>query len=225
MQERLAVLVEHQAIARLPDGVLHHVAHAHGAFALAAEVEGDGLLLRVVAEGDHLQRLAELAIQDRIQEAQALDVGQLHLAHALGTPEVELLHLDDAIFANRLLLFLHADDGAGHGAGLAGGRLLKDHFDLLAARLVEDLGQRGIAAEVDGEGLERLLDGRLAVEADGTDLAAAEVLDNEALEQVVDILDGEGEVDVRIALDVAFALEIADAAIEEDDAGHGELRG
>jgi hypothetical protein len=69
------------------------------------------------------------------------------------------------------VLGLDADDGAGERAGLGGAALLQDDLDLLAAGLVENVGQGGVGVEVDGEGLQRLLDRVVAVVGDGADLA------------------------------------------------------
>ena len=65
------------------------------------------------------------------------------------------------------------------------------NLDLLAAGLVEDLAERRVVGQVQGEGLERLLDRLLAVVADGGDLAVAEVWQDQALEQIVDVADRE----------------------------------
>ena len=61
-------------------------------------------------------------------------------AHAVGAPEVQQLDVD-GVLADRLLLLLDADDGAGQRAGLGGVGLLQDDLDLLAAGLVEDLAE------------------------------------------------------------------------------------
>ena len=82
----------------------------------------------------------------------------------------------------------------------------------------------GIAGQVDGEDFERPLDGGVAVVADGGDVAAAQVLQHHALEQVVDVLDGEGQVDAGVALDLALALEVADAAGEQHHLRDRQLR-
>src|SRR5204862_1450585 len=76
--------------------------------------------------------------------------------------------------------------------------------------------------EVQGGRAEDLVDGIVAVVADGADLAAAQVLQDEAFQEIVDVGGGEGKIDVSVALDVAFALEIADAAVEQDDLADGE---
>ena len=81
-----------------------------------------------------------------------------------------------------------------------------------------------IAGELDGIALQGAIDGVVAFVADGADVAAAHVLQDHALEQVVDILDAEGEVDAGLALDLAFTLEVADAAGIKDDLGNGQLR-
>ena len=64
----------------------------------------------------------------------------------------------------------------------------------------------------------------MAVVVDGADLAAVEVLQHHALEQVVDVLDREGEVDAGVALDGALALEVADAAGEQHHLRDRQLR-
>jgi len=43
-------------------------------------------------------------------------------------------------------------------------------------------------------------------------MAAAQILQDQALEQVVDVAHREGQVDAGVAFDFAFALEVADAA-------------
>ncbi len=91
----------------------------------------------------------------------------------------------------------------------------KHHFDLLAARLVEDGAEGRIAGQVDGEGLQRAFDGGVAVVGDGGDVAAVEVAQHHGLEQVVDVLHRERQIDAGVALDGAFALEVADAAGEQ----------
>ena len=149
-----------------------------------------------------------------IEEADPLHVGHLDGAHAFGAPEIQELGFDDFLAGGFLLLF-DAHDDAGERAGLGVLRLLQDGFDFFAAGLVEDLAEGRIVGQVDGEAAQRLFDGRLAVVVDGGDVAAAEVLQDHALEQVVDVLDGEAEVDAGVALDFAFALEVADAAGEE----------
>ena len=126
LQERLllAILVQHQAIARLPDRILDDVADLDVALAFAGEVDAHGLLLRVVRQRQRLQRLLELALDDRVEEADALHVGQLDAAHAVGAPQIEQFDFD-GVLADGLLLLFEADDGAGQRAGLRGVGLLQ----------------------------------------------------------------------------------------------------
>ena len=88
-------------------------------------------------------------------------------------------------------------------------------LDLLAADLPQQVGQRRVRRQVDGERLERLGDRVLAAVVDGGDLAAAEVLQDHALEQVVDVVDVELQIDVAIPFDLAVVLEEAHAGAEQ----------
>ena len=181
LQRRLALLVQHQPVAGLPDGVFDDVADLHRPLSVAGEVEADGALLAVVGGGQHFQGAAELGVERRVEEAQPLHLRQRHRAHALGAQQVQHVHLDHRVLGAGLVLFLHADDDAGHRAGLGGVALLEDDLDLLAAGLVEDLAQRRVVRQVQGERLERLVHRLLAVVADGGHLAVAEVRQDQAL--------------------------------------------
>src|SRR5262249_35190016 len=70
-----------------------------------------------------------------------------------------------------------------------------------------------------------LFERRLAVVADGRDVAAAGVLQDHAFDQVVDVLDGKGQIDASVSLHFAFALEVADAAAEQNDMIDRQLGG
>src|SRR5207248_2139742 len=100
--------------------------------------------------------------------------------------------------------------------------VLQGDLDLLAAGLVEDLPEGGVVAQVEGEGAQGPLGRLLAVVADGGQLALAGVLEDQALEQVVDVRGGEGQLDPGVPLDGALALEVAQAAGEEDDLRQGQ---
>src|SRR5262249_6297983 len=161
---------------------------ADAALALADEAEGDGLLLRVAGARQHLQGAVEVALHGRVEEADAGDLGQLDAAHAVGARQVEHGDLDDLLVlagADGPALLLDADDDAGQGAAL------EAELALLAAGLLEDLGVGGVAVQVDGE-VAQCLVAVVAVVADDADAAAVEVLEDEALEQVVDVAYGEG---------------------------------
>ena len=66
--------------------------------------------------------------------------------------------------------------------GCAGVGLLQHDFDLLAAGLIQDAGEGGIAVEVDGEALEGAFDRRVAVVTDRGDMAAVEVAHDHRLD-------------------------------------------
>src|SRR4029077_15030228 len=99
------------------------------------------------------------------------------------------------ILADGDVLLLDADDGPGHGAGLRGVGLLQDDLDFFTAGLVEDGAERRVAGQVDGERLQRPLNGRVGIVGDRGDVPAVEVAQYHRLEEVVDVLNGEGEVD------------------------------
>src|SRR5262249_11352100 len=133
-------------------------------------------------------------------------------AQAFGTEKIQEIDIHHAILAGGLALRFHAHDDAGERARLRVVALLKGDFDALTAGLIDELAEAGILGQIEREALERLLHGVLAVVADGSDLAAAGVVKHEALEQVVDVLHGEGQVDALVTVDFALALEVADAA-------------
>ena len=119
-------------------------------------------------------------------------------------------------------MFLQPDDRTGQRAGLSG--MLHDHFDFFAAGLLHDLAQARVVGQVDGETLQGFLDGVMAVVADGRNVAAAAILEHHALQEVVDVLNGEGEVDAGVAVHLTLALKVADAAGEEDHLRDRQLR-
>src|SRR5262249_49085183 len=155
--------------------------------------------------------------QTRLEETHALHLAQRHAAQALTGQQVHLGNLDDLVFAHGLALFLNADDDAAEGLladdplGVGG----SDEFDLFAAGLSEEVGERRVLRQVEGEAFEGQIEGVAVVVGDGVDLAAAAVLEDEAFEEVVDVGQGEVEVDAGVAVDEALALEVADAAAEE----------
>ena len=84
--------------------------------------------------------------------------------------------------------------------------------------------KEGLRGQIDGEALQRAFDGGVGVVGDGGDVAAVEVAQDHGLEQVVDVADGEGQIDAGVAFDGAFALEVADAAGEQHHLADGQLR-
>src|SRR5207302_218928 len=96
-------------------------------------------------------------------------------------------------------------------------RLVKGNFDFLASRLVEDLSEGRIVGQVERKALESFADGIVAVVANHADLAAVRVLQDQALEQIVEIGSRKGEIDLCISLHHSLALKVTDAAAEEND--------
>jgi hypothetical protein len=121
-------------------------------------------------------------------------------------------------------------DRAAERARRLPGRLLQHHLHLLAAGLVQELGVGGVVGQIDGERLQRFLDRVVAVVGDGRDQPAAEVLHRQALDQVVDVGDGEAQVDAGVAFDLPLPDEVADAGRKQHrpldrQRGHGGGRG
>ena len=79
----------------------------------------------------------------------------------------------------------------------------------------EELTQRRVRGQVDGEALERLADGVFRAVADRGDLPAAQVLHHHALQEVVDVLGLELHVDLGVVGHLAVVLEEADAGVEQ----------
>src|SRR5437660_772421 len=78
-------------------------------------------------------------------------------------------------------------------------------LDLLAPGLVEQVGEGRVRCQVQGEAVQGACDGCGGVVGHGRDLAAVEVAQDHRLEQVVDLLGGEGEVDPGVPLDGTLA--------------------
>jgi hypothetical protein len=95
--------------------------------------------------------------------------------------------------------------------------LLQRHFHFFTARLLQELSVGGVGGQVDGEAPQCLLDGIMAVVADRRDVAAAQVLQHEALEQVVDVINRKRQINAGVPLDFTFSLVVANATAEEDD--------
>ena len=89
--------------------------------------------------------------------------------------------MHDLVLADGFFLRLDADDGARERAWLSIACCLRYYFDLFATGLIEDLAVAGIAGQVDGEALERLVDGIATLVGDGADVAIAEVLQDATL--------------------------------------------
>ena len=144
-----------------------------------------------------------------------------------------MLQLDglEAVFGEQVEQFAGISTHRGHGWPFHADDLpqhddaaLVRHFDLLAAHLMEQLPDCGVLRDVHGERFERGVDGHAVVVGDGTHLTAIFIGEHEALEQVVDVGFVEAQVEAGVAGDVAFAVEVADAGVEEYDAGDRQVR-
>ena len=80
--------------------------------------------------------------------------------------------------------------------------------------MIEELSERGIAGQIEGETAQRLLHRVLTVVADACHGAAARVLEHETFEQVVYVRRGKGQIHLNVAIDLSLALEVSDAAAE-----------
>ena len=169
------------------------------------------------AGGEDEERLPELGVELFVLELDAADAVERDAAQAVVGEQVQEGDFDrGAVLAGRDLPLFDAENGAGDFCGGV-------ELDLLAANLVEQVGERGILREVDAEGRERARERVFAAVADGRDPAAAFVLQDHALEQVVDVLDVEFHFDLGVAFDLPGMLEKRHAGAEHDDAFDGEV--
>ena len=209
LEERRLLVGEHEPVARLPDRGRDDVGNAHFPLSLALEADRDGLLLGVVAGSQHGQRLAELGVEPRVEQLDALDLVERDRAEPIVGQQVQVLDVNRLVVGNGLLLGLDAQHRAGERPG-------RGQFDAVAADLAEQSAEAGVGRQVDPEALQGLVDRVARAVGDGRDRAAGVILNDEALEQVVDVLGLEPKLDLRVPLDLAVALEVADAAGVED---------
>jgi len=163
-----------------------------------------------MGRGQHGQGLAQLAVELLVGELDAADRLQRHRAEPVVGEQVEHLGLDDPPFFDLLFSGLDAHDDA---ADLVG----RVDLDPLAADLAQQLAQRRVGGQIDGEALEGLVDGVLGAVADGRDLPAVEVLHDHALKQVVDAVHLEIHLHGGVALHLAGVLEEPDPGAEQHD--------
>jgi len=89
--------------------------------------------------------------------------------------------------------------------------------------LRQQVGQRRVAGDVDLEAAQGLLDRVLARVDDRRDLAAAEVLQEQRFQDVVDLVGLEPQLGGAIAAHGPGVLKVTDAGAEEDDGLHGDF--
>src|SRR2546430_131844 len=94
---------------------------------------------------------------------------------------------------------------SGEGVSLSAMTRRDRDLDALAAHLADDAGERRVVVQVDGERTEGARDRLARVVAHRADAALAEVFEDHALEQVVDVGLGERQIDPRVPLHLARA--------------------
>src|SRR5262249_16562224 len=137
--------------------------------------------------------------------------------------QIQHLDIDDLILTDLLLLHLQADDDAGKCPRLAGVRREHD-FDLLAARLHEQRAESRIAGQIERKTPQCLIDGLMAIVTDGANPSAAEVLEDEAFQEIVDIRGLKRQIDASTSIDFTFAMKVADTGTEKDHLADGQRR-
>jgi hypothetical protein len=167
----------------------------------------------VAGARDRRQGGVELGAERGVLEAQVAHVLERDAAQPFGPGERQ--QRAGVAVAGRGAL--DVDEGAGDG--LLGG-LDPERF---APRLREQLGERRVAREVErvaAEDARERVAGAVAHRAHG---AAVEVLEDQALEQVVHVAGGDPQDHVLVADDGTAVFEVADAGREEHDAGDRQL--
>ena len=212
-----------EPVARTPDRRFDHVADADVPFARAVEMNFHGLLVLVARPGDGGQRAVEFVLEAGIVKDELVHAVEFERADApvgdeieerfleglgVGLPPGDLLFLDAEHRAGKIL------DPAGAGIG---------QRDLRAAQLVEQIAERRVVADVHLKTAERLFQRVLRGIGHDADVAAVEVLQDEALEDVVNLSGLEAQLRRAVALDGPLVLEIADAARKENNLFHGHI--
>ena len=205
---RRRIAIEHEPVARLPDRRLLHVADDHVPRPLAREGDGHPLLLVIGGQCEHGQGLLELTLEPGIDELDPRDRIERERPQPFGGEQREELLLDRLVFAGLQPPLLNTHDRARHRRGGV-------EFHLLAAEPAEEVAERRVVGEVDGERAEGLRDRVAGGVGDGRSPAIA-IEHDHALEQVVDIVGRELHLDGGIAGHLARVLEVAHARREQD---------
>ena len=209
---------EGEAVGGLPDRHLDDVGHAHRALALPAhrEVDGARVLGTVPLDGD--QRLADLVAQRGIGELQVLCVFEDELLQAAVGVERDPRALHRAlVVGQRDAVLLDRHDAAGD-------RTASAHRDLSPLQGLQQLGRRTQRILVERKVLERLRQ-RFATRQAEPAHAALVVIDDQALQHVVDLAERHRELQGRVALDARLVFEIAETARGEHDPLQREVLG
>ena len=203
--------VQDHAVARLPQRRRHHVAHAHGAPAIAPDLDGEHApvahaMRRHGGQGGFklaLDGVVEKTHRVRLLENELLDAGAGHQA--------------DPVPGDGALLV-----GQGNRLGLnadqAAAQLTRPGGDQFGAALgIEQGHRRGQIARFERKVAEYLAQRVAAGKTDRADPPDA-VVDDKALEHVVDLVEAQIERQFRVAVDHGLVLVIGDAAGRQHDA-------
>ena len=207
-----------EAVGGLPQRHRDDVADAHGAPALALGRDLQRAAVLDPVRGDGFERLVHLGLQLRVGERDRLGLLQDELPNALGRDQADPV-------ADGRAQAVGQGDGLGPGAEDASHQVaIAGRADLGALQAVEQrrrgferIGPERQVAEHLGQGLP-------ARQADLTD-AAGVVVDHDAFQHVVDLVEVDLEGEFRVALDLGRILEVTDPAARQHDPLEHELAG
>ena len=205
-----------ESIARLPTPAAHDdISDANAPLTLAIETDGDRLAVLIAGGGDRRQRFDQFLLKLGIVEFDFGDFIKFDRPNrSAGKQEGENRHFDDLFLPRRFLFFL---DGEDRPRDLSFG---KSRGHARAAKLGKQIAERRRTAQIHLKTLERMRQRLLAAVRDGGDFPAVEVFEQEALENVVDLLGLEVKFGITVPFDGAIMLEIPDAAGVEHDFLH-----
>ena len=206
------VVGEHQAIARLPDRRFLDVADADRPLAFAEEAERDGFLVLRLAAGQHEQRLPQFGVELGIGQLDAADVFERDAPQPFVGEQVQERDrsTDLVASAGTLPLFRRRRSCRRSWSGRRSRSARRESAPSRSASV-------GLLVRSIANVAQRPRDRVLAAVADGRDPPAAVVLQDHALEQVVDVLDVELQLDLGVASTWPSCSKKATPRAEHDD--------
>jgi hypothetical protein len=109
-----------------------------------------------------------------------------------------------------LLFLFDTDEGAFERIG-------SRHFDRFSPNLIQQLSERRITGQVHSEAAQRFHNGIARAIADGGNAPAAGILDDQAFQYIVNLVDCKPQIDMAVSLYRTVVLEVAHpAGIEHD---------
>ena len=166
--------------------------------------------------GQRRQRLVQLARQLGIVDGHRGQVGEVDgLDAGVGDEVDELGGVGAALVRDGAQL------DAQHDAANGARGQLQPHRR--AAQTIEQLAHVGVVGDVDPEAGQAARDRLARAVPNRLDPTAVEIQQDHGLEDVVDLVGGEGELDVDIAVHEPVPLEVAHARAVQGDGGDGQL--